>query len=716
MAPRSAREWLLVGALACLGVAAVACRGTGGPPVFPRAPVVLISIDTLRADRLPAYGYRRVETPHLDRLRKDAILFESAWSPCPMTLPSHVTMLTGLLPPAHGVRNNVGFTFDGTAHPHLPGLLKAAGYATGAAVSSYVLRGETGLAVLFDDYEDSLDPRRGTEFSDQQRPGSVTAGFAKRWIEVHSAGPFFYFFHIYEPHVPWDPPEPFRERYGRSYDGEVAAADAVVGDLLDHLRARGLYDRALVVVTSDHGEGLGDHGEEQHSILLYREAIQVPLLVKLPHGKRAGEAVRAPVQLADLAPTIAAAVGLEPPKSWSGRPLLQPGTAGRALYAETYYPRLHLGWSELLSMLDGRWHYIEGPRPELFDLAADPGETRDLSALQPEARERLSAELERVPRRVAVADLVDPAAAARLAGLGYVGTVRERGGGPLANPREMLPQLERMKQGFRLAGERRLDEAASILAQVVREQPDNLEVWIRLGECRMEQGRPSEAAASFEEALRRGRMELADVVVQLGHARLRNRQLAEAAAAADRAMAGLPAKAHELRARIALAQGRLAEGRAEADAATRVRNPQPASWLIGAELRIAQADYASALAWLDEAERRARALELDGVRNLLGLRADALARSGRLGEAEQAYRQEAAAFPDNLVTQANLAALLFAERRRAEALRVLGEMVQANPNARARQVAAATLRAVGENAPPARDTNGVASSHRPPRP
>ena len=166
-----------------------ACRRPGVAQSFPQAPVVLISIDTLRSDRLPAYGYAGVATPHLDRFRRDALLFESAWSPCPMTLPSHVTMLTGLLPPEHGVRNNVGFAFDSARHPHLPGLLKAHGYATGAAVSSYVLRGETGLAALFDEYEDSLDPRHGTGFADQQRPGGVTLGFAKRWLDAHAAEP-----------------------------------------------------------------------------------------------------------------------------------------------------------------------------------------------------------------------------------------------------------------------------------------------------------------------------------------------------------------------------------------------------------------------------------------------------------------------------------------------------------------------------------------------
>ena len=236
----------------------------------------------------------------------------------------------------------------------------------------------------------------------------MTLGFAKRWVDAHATGPFFYFFHVYEPHVPWDPPEPFRSRYPHPYDGEVAAADAVVGDLLDHLRQKGVYDRAIVIVTSDHGEGLGDHGEDQHSILLYREAIQVPLLLKLPGSLRAGERVTASAQLADIVATVAELVGVEAPRTSSGRSLLRLGEDGvtpRALYAETLYPRLQLGWSELRSVVDGRWHYVLGPRPELYDLverpARDdrPGGARGRAARAPAGRARAGAARGRRLRR-----------------------------------------------------------------------------------------------------------------------------------------------------------------------------------------------------------------------------------------------------------------------------------------------------------------------------
>jgi tetratricopeptide (TPR) repeat protein len=292
---------------------------------------------------------------------------------------------------------------------------------------------------------------------------------------------------------------------------------------------------------------------------------------------------------------------------------------------------------------------------------------------------------------------VDPAVAGRLAALGYVGTARDRPEGvALSNPRDALPQLEGLRRGLALAAERRLGEAASQLAAVVRDAPANVEAWTALGQAQLDLGRFAEAAASFEQALARGGMDLADVRVQLGYAQLRGRKLDEAEASAAAARASLPAQAEELRARVALARGRLDDARRLADAATAGRNPHPASWLVGAEVRIAQGDYAGALARLDEALQRARQLGLEFVYNLEALRADALARSRRPADAEGAYRREAAAFPGNLVAQANLAALLYAERRRNDALAVLDQMLAANPNPRARQVAVVTLQAVGD--------------------
>jgi len=361
---------------------------------FPGAPVVVVSIDTLRSDHLPAYGYRQVDTPAIDAFRQDSILAERAYSHCPLTLPSHVSLLTGELPPVHRVRDNLGYPFDAAAHPYLPALLKAAGYETGAAVSAYVLRGATGLASGFDSYDDRMLPRPGETIDTVQRPGEETVARALDWLRPRAAKPFFLFVHLYEPHTPYDPPEPFASRYaGRPYDGEIAVADAAVGHLFDELKRLGAYDRALIVLLSDHGEGLGEHGEKQHGIFLYRETLQVPLLVKLPGARLAGRTLAAPAGLDDVLPTIVSLLELKLPEGargkLPGRSLLAdaapgdpgaPGDPPRRIYSETFYPRLHLGWSDLASLIEGRLHYVEAPVPELYDLAADPGETKSLVA------------------------------------------------------------------------------------------------------------------------------------------------------------------------------------------------------------------------------------------------------------------------------------------------------------------------------------------------
>ena len=369
-------RWALLGTLLSTLLTTACTRekrseGLAGA-VFPNAPVILISIDTLRSDHLPAYGYKGVETPNLDRFRKDAILFEQAFSHCPLTFPSHITMLTGLLPAGNGVRDNIGFHFDAAAQPTLPGVLKSKGYRTGAAVSSYVLRGKTGLGAAFDFYDDAVEVRPGSAQGSLQRSGTETAAIARRWIEQNPNEPFLFMLHLFEPHAPYTPPPPFAGRYPLAYDGEIAATDQIVGELLDALRTSGIYEKAIVIILSDHGEGLMDHGEQEHGIFLYREAIQVPLLLKLPGSRDGGKSIPEPVGLVDLFPTIARLVDAPVPSGLAGSSLLETPAKPRAIFSETIYPRLHLGWSELRSLVGGGHHFIEAPRAELYDLKADP--------------------------------------------------------------------------------------------------------------------------------------------------------------------------------------------------------------------------------------------------------------------------------------------------------------------------------------------------------
>jgi choline-sulfatase len=461
------------GSAAALLAAALEIASCGRRAASP--PVVLISVDTLRADHLPAYGYRQVETPNLDALARESIVFENAYCQVPLTLPSHAVILTGQPPYKNGVRDNIGFRVSPST-PTLAALLKGAGYATGAAVSSLALRADRGLDAGFDLYDD-----RFTRDSPDERPGPATVEALEKWMDTVPGRPLFLFLHLYEPHTPYAPPEPFRQRYAaRPYDGEIAAADAAVGRFLQDLKRRGLYDPALLIFLSDHGEGLGDHGEDEHGVFLYREAIHVPLFVKLPGRRREGERVTRPVGLLDLYPTIASAVGLSPPDGLDGVDLLGPGernAQARRIYSETLYPRLALGWSELFSLTDARYEYIEAPRVELYDLAADPGQRHDLASGKPEPLRAMRAELAKIPRVSASPERSTPEEIERLGSLGYISVSRGASGGGLPDPKDRIGALRKYKRLFELYYAKQDALVVAAAGEILADEPGMISVW-----------------------------------------------------------------------------------------------------------------------------------------------------------------------------------------------------------------------------------------------
>ncbi|HEY0158973.1 MAG TPA: sulfatase-like hydrolase/transferase, partial [Thermoanaerobaculia bacterium] len=449
-------------------------------------PVIVVSIDTLRSDRLPAYGYRGIETPALDSFRRDAVLFERAYSHTPLTLPSHATILTGLLPAQHGARDNVGFRVN--AAQGLASELKARGYATAGAVSAYVLRAQTGISAGFDTWDDEIDRgARNASLGAVQRAGSETIRIAREWIGAHDAAPFFYFLHLYEPHAPYDAPEPFRSRAKNAYDAEVVHSDALLGDFFAFLRERGIYDRALIVVLSDHGEGLGDHGEDEHGIFLYREAIQVPLLVKLPGNARAGESVKTPVGLVDVAPMIR-----------GGSVDVQ----ARPIYSETFYPRFHFGWSDLHSIVEGDEHYIDAPRAELYDLASDPAERTNLLAERRRSYARMRGLLAPLKQEAAAPSAIDPEEAEKLAALGYIGSAAPATG-PLPDAKDRTNTFRDLREAFRLY--RAGDDAAALerFERILAGNPSMIDAWDVKSKLLFRMGRTDAAIEAGKEALRR---------------------------------------------------------------------------------------------------------------------------------------------------------------------------------------------------------------------
>ncbi|HVR11542.1 MAG TPA: sulfatase-like hydrolase/transferase [Thermoanaerobaculia bacterium] len=509
-----------------LAAAAVLAAGCHRPPAaatFPGAPLVLISIDTLRSDHLPAYGYGGVATPAIDALRRDSLLFSRVYCHYPMTLPSHVSLLSGELPPVNGVRDNSGFPFDSARHSFLPRLLKQAGYDTGAVVSAAVLAAGTGLAGGFDFYDDRMPAAAHME--EAKRPGAESARVALDWVGRRAAGhPFFLFLHLYEPHAPYRPPEPFASRYRAApYDGEIAAADAVVGDFLGGLRRLGVYDRAVVALLSDHGESLGEHGEQQHGTFLYRATLQVPLLLKLPGSRRAGGSVTAPAQLIDVVPTFLRLAGVPAPAGLAGESLLDlgrspaggPAVAGggqagggpaaapageRPIYAETLGPRLHFGWSELTSLIEGNLHLADGPEPELFDLAADPGETRNRLAGERRSFAAMRQTIRGIYQPPAPPRPVDAETASRLASLGYVAASGVLATGPLPDPRSRHAEMALLDAAILAIQEKRWAAAAPLLERLLAANPRMPDVHILLASTREMLGRNREAAESYRQA------------------------------------------------------------------------------------------------------------------------------------------------------------------------------------------------------------------------
>jgi choline-sulfatase len=484
---------IALGTLVVVAAAGCAKAGRGSA----HSPVILISVDTLRADHLPAYGYRQVETPALDSLARDSIRYENAYSAVPLTLPSHAVILTGLLPYQNGVRDNIGFKLAAQT-PTLASLWKGAGYATGAAVSTLALRADRGLASGFEFYDDHFSAE-----SPDERAGSETVDRLTKWMETVTDRPMLVLLHLYEPHAPYAPPEPFRTRYAtRLYDGEIAAADAAVGRFLEYLKRRALYDRAVVVFLSDHGEGLGDHGEQEHGVFLYREAIRVPLFLKLPGGKSAGQVVSRPVGLVDLLPTLGRLTGIPAPPGVSGMDLLsapQNDPASRRLYGETLYPRLALGWSDLASLTDGRYEYIEAPRPELYDLVEDPQQHRDLAAGVPAALRSMRAQLAALIRPEALPK-TSASELQKLGSLGYISVSRGESG-TLPDPKDKVAALASYKRLFDLYYAKRDREAIKAAEEILREDAGMASVWRILAKSRERLGDRAGAARALEQGI-----------------------------------------------------------------------------------------------------------------------------------------------------------------------------------------------------------------------
>lgn len=475
--------------------------------------VLIVSLDTTRADRIGCYGYAGALTPGLDALAKEGVLFERAYATVPLTLPSHAALLTGRYSPENGVHLNGK---NRLAHdvPTLGQLLQRAGYATGAFVGAVVLYGRTGLNRGFDVYDDDMagGERHGHE-SHLMRKGEIVVDSALSWLQRRANSPFFCWVHLYDPHAPFEGfNELFENRFrDRPYDGDIAYADLQVTRLMNFLKERGIYDRTLVIVVGDHGEGFGEHEELEHGFLLYDSTLRVPLIMKPADAAARGQRISTPVSLVDLFPTVLAAAKQPVPKEISGIDLSS-GLQGKAIAAhpccsETMACYESFRWAPLASVVAGDWKYVSCSQPELYNLASDPGELRNLADQEPQRLDEMHSLLQSVRERMSiVADAEvehDAKHLRQLQALGYLS-----GGAVRSDIRkESLPDVKdriryynaevEARQRLRTAPEESLAE----FRRISQEVPDFMPAWVSWGATLQSLNRTDEAVKVYEQAL-----------------------------------------------------------------------------------------------------------------------------------------------------------------------------------------------------------------------
>jgi arylsulfatase A-like enzyme/Tfp pilus assembly protein PilF len=391
--------------------------------------VVLISMDTTRAENLSCYGVYKNATPQIDALAKEAVLFQNTYSPIPLTLPSHSTMLTGMYPPRHGIHDNLKYQLN-DKNITLAEILKDNGFATAAVISAFILDSRFGLDQGFDIYDDNFDEELENA-NIAQRRGAETTDHAISWLLDNKDNPFFLFIHYYDPHMPYDPPEPFKSMIFHPYFAEIAYTDHCIGQVIDKLKALDLYDSTLIIITADHGEMLGEHKEQTHGYFIYQGNIKVPLIFKLP-GKRKAKTVDDIAGTVDIAPTVCSLLGIDIPKNVQGKDLsayLGNDAASRPkdrhLYSESMTATKY-GGNSLLGLIDDRYKYIQTTRPELYDLINDPKEADDLIARQQGRARILQDKLKQILEESVLENTqsgleLDTKALEKLETLGYVG-------------------------------------------------------------------------------------------------------------------------------------------------------------------------------------------------------------------------------------------------------------------------------------------------------
>jgi arylsulfatase A-like enzyme/Flp pilus assembly protein TadD len=477
----------------------VAAAQKAAPQPVSRPNLLLITIDTLRPDHLHCYGYDGIQTPSIDSLAADGIRFEQAYTPIPITLPSHTVMLTGTYPMMNGMHDFSGNNLS-PEQATLATVLRARGYDTGAVIAAAVLDRRFGLNHGFDYYYDHFNFSRLAEsnLDFMERPANDVIDQALKWLAKPRKKPFFLWVHLYDPHHPYNPPAPFNQTYKANlYDGEIAFADTQLGRLLGYLKQRGTYNRTLIALSGDHGEGLGEHGEKTHGFFIYNSTLHVPLIIKPSVSiKFSKHLVQKDVSLVDLMPTLLGILGTPIPTKVQGKNLAGMVLRGTdmepsPLYSETYLPRIHFNWSELRGFSAGNYHFIDAPRPELFDRSKDPGEIHNLyadkDAVGSEIRTQLTATVRRftTEHEMTQTSTLDPQLADRLQSLGYTaftsGEDSPVTGRKLPDPKDRIQVYEIVTEAIDDSQHGRFSESIEKLKSTLSTEQNSVPIHYLLG-------------------------------------------------------------------------------------------------------------------------------------------------------------------------------------------------------------------------------------------
>jgi len=659
--------------------------------------VILVTLDTTRADRLACYGYPRVKTPNLDAAARRGVLFEQAATAAPLTLPAHATIMTGMYPTYHGVRVN-GNTALSDGQTTLAEAFAGRGYDTGAFIAAFVLDGRWGLKQGFAYYDDQFDLKKYAriDLASVQRPGNEVMDTALTWLEARKEKPFFAWIHLYDPHHPYEPPEPYGAEYGGRgqaglYDGEIAFMDEQIGRLTGWLEKTGLDRSSVLVFVGDHGEALGSHGEGTHGYYVYDYAVRVPLIVVAPLGNLAGTRISSQVSTADIFPTILGLLGLEPPVPVQGRtlvPLMLKPSADDDVpaYSESMTPNLQFGWGALHTLRTPLFKYIEAPRAELYDLSRDPDEHDNILASAPDTARRMKAALARLMAETSLgaptpeAANIDRETMERLTALGYIGapvSARNASGasGPLADPKDKFEVFQKVSRAGEMAASGRYAEAAPLLESALFDDPAIPQALLLLSNCYIEMGRTDEAKARLDILLKED-PENVQALIGLANILLEEGRDEDVIALCKRALSvdERNTQALQLIAETYMGFPDMAQALPFIEKAVELQPKMDRSRLDLAVCLLGLRQYDRAEPLLRDILRDSPKFRLAHFN--LGLLSEEL---GRLDEARAAYAREVELYPGEFKARFNLGKILFKLGDRAGSLAEMREVVKIAP-------------------------------------